>query len=426
MQIGAIRPGKPGRQGRGELTDPAPTNDVMPGAQRARGGSNQTGVRAYNERLALSLVRRHGALSKADLARLTGLSPQTVSVIMRSLEKDGLLVRDEPVRGRVGQPSVPMRLAADGAFSIGVKIGRRSAELVLMDFRGEIRASLAETYRWPEPQRIIAFALSAYEELTAELSERERERIAGIGVAIPFELWNWADEVGAPKGAMEAWRGIDLSRELGSRFPVPVFIENDATAACGAELVFGRGHEYSDFIYFFIGFFIGGGIVLDNALFPGRNGNAGAVGSMPVPGAEGRPTQLIDVASLHVLETELEAAGIDPSALWLSPDDWTGFGDVLERWIATTSRFLAHAIVAACSVIDFSAAIIDGGFPGEVRRRLVKATRREMTRLDLQGILTPAIIEGAAGSRARAMGGACLPLFSRYLIDLNVLFKEPA
>ena len=73
------------------------------------GGSNQVRVRAYNERLVLSLVRMHGEMSKADITRASGLSAQTVSVIMRSLEKDGLLLRGEPIRGRVGQPSVPMR-----------------------------------------------------------------------------------------------------------------------------------------------------------------------------------------------------------------------------------------------------------------------------------------------------------------------------
>ncbi len=77
-------------------------------------GSNQTAVRAYNERLVLSLVRRHGSMAKVDIARSTGLSAQTVSVIMRSLENDGLLVRGEPKKGRVGQPSVPLSLNPEG------------------------------------------------------------------------------------------------------------------------------------------------------------------------------------------------------------------------------------------------------------------------------------------------------------------------
>ena len=88
-------------------------------------GTNQSGMRAYNERLVLSIVRRDDGLAKSDIARLTGLSAQTVSVIVRGLEADGLLMRGEPVRGKIGQPSVPMRLVPEGAFFFGLKIGRR-------------------------------------------------------------------------------------------------------------------------------------------------------------------------------------------------------------------------------------------------------------------------------------------------------------
>ena len=98
--------------------------DGATGAQSGARGSNQSGMRAHNERLVLSLVRQHGALAKSDIARMTGLSAQTVSVIMRALEQDGLLLRGEPVRGRIGQPSVPMAIAPGGAYFLGLKIGR--------------------------------------------------------------------------------------------------------------------------------------------------------------------------------------------------------------------------------------------------------------------------------------------------------------
>jgi len=76
-------------------------------AGAASRGTNQTGVRLYNERLVLSLIRRHGELPKADIARMTGLSPQTISIITNALEADGLLLRGKPLRGKVGQPLVP-------------------------------------------------------------------------------------------------------------------------------------------------------------------------------------------------------------------------------------------------------------------------------------------------------------------------------
>ncbi|APO66189.1 ROK family transcriptional regulator protein [Rhizobium gallicum] len=388
------------------------------------GGANQVRVRAYNERLVLSLVRLYGSLSKADIARRSGLSAQTVSVIMRELEREGVLSRGEPVRGRVGQPSIPMHLNPDAVYSFGVKMGRRSADLVLMDFVGRIRMQLHRTYAYPQPDEILAFIISGIRELESRLDERQRSRIAGIGIAAPFELWNWADEVGAPEGAMEVWRGFDLQAEVAARVSHPVYLQNDATSACGAELVFGVGPSYPDFVYLFIGSFIGGGIVLNSAIFSGRTGTAGAIGPLPVRGKNGENRQLLDIASIFVLENMLREKGIDPEPLWYSADDWVDFGAPMETWIQDTAKALAQAIVAAASIIDFSAAVIDGGFPGWVRKRIVSATIREAAKLDLQGVVMPEIIEGVVGAQARAIGGASLPIFARYLTDQNVLFKE--
>ncbi|MBY5558710.1 ROK family transcriptional regulator [Rhizobium leguminosarum] len=397
---------------------------VPPPILNPAGGANQVRVRAYNERLVLSLVRLYGALSKADIARRSGLSAQTVSVIMRVLEKEGLLSRGEPVRGRVGQPSIPMHLNPDAVYSFGLKMGRRSADLVLMDFVGRIRMQLHRTYAYPLPDEILAFVTSGIRELEERLDDKQRGRIAGLGIAAPFELWNWAEEVGAPAGAMEVWREIDLQADIASRVSHPVFMQNDATSACGAELVFGVGPSYPDFVYFFIGSFIGGGIVLNSAIFSGRTGTAGAIGPLPVRGKNGETMQLLEIASIFVLENMLRERGIDPEPLWYSADGWVDFGEPMEAWIQDSAKALAQAIVAAASIVDFSAAVIDGGFPDWVRSRVVQATIDEAAKLDLQGVVMPEIIEGAVGAQARAIGGASLPIFARYLTDQNVLFKE--
>ena len=98
------------------------------------GGATPNRMRNHNERLLLSIIQRSGALPGSDIARLSGLSPQTVSVILRKLEQDGLVVRNEPQRrGGVGKPSVPMGLAAEGLLSVGLKIGRRTADLLITD-----------------------------------------------------------------------------------------------------------------------------------------------------------------------------------------------------------------------------------------------------------------------------------------------------
>lgn len=379
-------------------------------------GTNQSGMREHNERLVLSLVRRHGSLAKSDIARMTRLSVQTVSVIMRQLEKDGFLLRRPPQRGRVGQPSIPMALNPDGAYFIGLKIGRRSAELVLIDFVGGIRSTHRLPYRYPDPGTAVDFVASSIRELRAALTPEQDSRIAGLGIAMPFQLWNWADAAGAPRMAMDEWRYRDIRSDIQALCDFPVYLDNDATSACGAELVFGKSNDLRDFVYFYIGAFAGGGIVLDGRLYSGPTGNAGALGSMPVPGANGAPVQLIDLASITVLEKALDAADRDASPLWSSPQDWGDLGPELDIWVEKAGTALAYAIVSAASVIDFEAAVIDGWMPVAIRQRLVEAVSHALPRIDAEGLNLPTVREGTIGINARAMGAASLPLSERYLV----------
>ena len=389
-------------------------------------GTHQPGLRAYHSRLLLSLIRRHGSLPKAEIARQTGLSAQTVSVIIRELEQDGLLVKEKPQRGKVGQPLVPFSLNPEGAYFIGLKIGRRSGDLALLDLSGKVRAKLHQAYTYPSPEGLIAFVKRSLDALTAELDAASKERIAGLGVAAPFELWNWQEEVGAPHEVLKAWRDFDLQRELAALCPWPVHFCNDATAACAGELVYGIGSRHRDYVYFFISYFIGGGVVLNGSLFAGQSGNAGALGSVPVPSRYDSSQQLIRCASLYLLERMLTRAGRDPSILWQSPDDWGEIGATLYRWIGDAAFSLARAVAATAAVIDFPTVIIDGAFPPAVREKLVARVREEMANVDRRGLAPFDILAGTIGSDARVLGAASLPLLANFAIDRNVLFKDVA
>lgn len=388
----------------------------LPAGDRFSRGTNQSGMRDLNERLVLSLVRQHGGLAKTDIARLTQLSAQTVSVIVRALETDGLLKRNEPVRGKIGQPSVPMSLDPEGAYFVGLKIGRRSADLVLIDFLGTAVAMRRLPYRYPLPDETVRFAAEGLREIRQGLSPRQSSRIAGAGIAMPFELWNWTDAAGASAEEMDQWRHRDIRAEVEALCGVPTYLQNDASSACGAELVFGKSPLPRDFIYFYLGTFPGGGIVLNGALYPGPTGNAGALGSMPVPGPEGQTLQLIDMASIAVLERSLNAAGKDAGQLWTNPADWGEPGRELEAWIDLAAAGIAHAIISACAVIDFQLAVIDGWMPVHVRARIVDAVARKMAEADHEGLKLPDVRQGTVGADARAFGAASLPLSERFLL----------
>ena len=383
-------------------------------------GVNQSGVRDHNVRLLLTLLQRHGPMAGSDLARLANLSPQTVSIIMREMEGEGLLARGIPVKGKVGKPSVPMRLAEGGVLSLGCKIGRRSAVLLLADFRGMVRQELRLTYNYPMPGPIFAFLREGIEAILAQCSPEERSRICGIGIGTPFELWRWSELVGAPAEEFASWRHVDYQAELARFTDLPVQVVNDATAGCQAEHIYGRGKEFRDYAYFFIGAFIGGGIVLNHSVYQGHQGNAGALGSLRSFGPQGESQQLIDTASIHLLEARLAENGHDPRELWTQPQDWSGFGRFVEPWIGRTAQELAKASLSVCAVIDFEAIVIDGAFPDVVKHELVERTRRYLNNQDMRGLIAPQIEAGAVGFNARAIGAATSPLFERYFLNGNL------
>lgn len=384
-------------------------------------GSNLVGVRAHNERLVLTLIRQRGPLPKAEIARLSGLSAQTVSVIMRALEADGLLIKGDPQRGRVGQPSIPMALNPRGAFFFGLKVGRRSLELVLTDFLGDIQNRIQLTHKYPSPDSVVRFALDGIGQLLAQISPEEQARVAGLGIALPFNLWEWAAPLGVQPEDMADWQFRDIRAEIQDHCAFPVLLENDASAACGAELVFGTHKPAADFLYFFVAFFIGGGVVVDNTLFSGRSGNAGAVGSMPVPTPNDTQGQLVDVASLALLEDALNHHNRKGDAIWISAEQWNIPEGILSHWISQAARGLAYASVSAVSLMDVQDIVIDGWLPKDVRAQLVEAVAQEVRSLRLAGITAPKIHEGSIGSDARSLGAASLPLSERYLVDRQTL-----
>jgi predicted NBD/HSP70 family sugar kinase len=174
----------------------------------------------------------------------------------------------------------------------------------------------------------------------------------------------------------------------------------------------------------FIGSFIGGGVVLNGHLFPGRTGYSGAIGPLPVRAADGGFQQILHSASIYVLADKLKRVGIDPKVLWTDPDDWGDLGAPLADWIASAGQDIAQAVVAAVSIIEFGSIVIDGAFPKSVRAALVQTIRTAIARFDLQGLPPITVVEGTVGSGAREIGGACLPLLANFTRDREVLFKE--
>jgi predicted NBD/HSP70 family sugar kinase len=110
--------------------------------------------------------------------------------------------------------------------------------------------------------------------------------------------------------------------------------------------------------------------------------------------------------------------------MWSAPDAWEDFGTHLEGWIEDVASALARASVAAISVIDFEAILIDGAMPAAVRDRLTARTAQIFSGLDRRGLSDVVIVPATIGADARAIGGAALPLIKNFARDRELVFKD--
>ena len=410
----------------------APSDSKPSPAHEARAhlrprGSSQGGLGQYNERVVLQAVRLHGAVPSADIARLTGLTAQTVSMITKRLLDDGYLLKGAPQRGKVGQPSVPLSLDPDGAYAIGIKVGRRQLDTLLVDFTGQPRARWSMPYRFPDPDDVLAEIRRRLAAIRRRLGPDGRARVEGIGLAAPLGLSGWQSLLGIEPALAQRWGRIDLREAVAQLGEWPVESMKDTAAACVAELVAGRGRAIHSFLYIFIDTFIGGGLVIDSHLRAGITGNAGAIGSMPLGVATEAPgplvAQLLSVASLHSLERAWADAGLpelgtDSARVLDAP--WR---DITQAWLERASLAIAHTINSAACLLDIEGVIIDGTVAPRLLAALIEAVADATRRYNWEGVNAPHVLPGTIGADAAALGGALLPLHANYAPDRDLFLK---
>lgn len=406
--------------------DPAALNAAAPPAPPIKPrGSNHVGMRQFNERVVLQTLRTHGPTPKAELARLTGLTAQTIGLITSRLDEDGLLLKGEPVRGKIGQPSVPLYLNPDGAFSVGIKVGRRNADWLLVDFSGHVRERRQLAYDFPDVDVLLPALKHNLNGLLDSLGPL-RDRVVGVGVATPFQLGGWHRMLGLSDEQADAWNRLDLTAEVQAMTDLPVGFARDTVAATVAELVQGRGQALPNFLYLFVDTFVGGGLVLNSHIHRGVHGNAGAVASVPLHAAThtGTPAQLLEQASVWTLERRFQAKGLDVMAAYDERALLPPWLPHTQTWLDDSALALAQLVVSATALLDMDAVVVDGSIAQPLLQRLLQRTEAALLRYDWQGLFEPpTLLQGSMGPDARALGGALLPLHACFAPDRDVFLK---
>lgn len=405
---------------------------VRPSRATGGQGSKSALVGDFNERVVLTTLRRFGPASKAELARLVGLTSNTAGVIVRKLEGSGLIRTLGKRYGGRGQPATMLELDPDGAFSIGLRVDRDGLETVLVDLGGTL---LDRTVRQglPSPGEAVREVAADVARYKSQIGADRDARIAGVGVALPYNLGSWLTELGLPAEQFQPWDDFDLQGALTEATELPVVVENDGSAAAVGELLYGFGRSADDFLYVFIGPATGGGVVLAGDYVRGSRGNAGDLGVMPVapsrlasapPAATGW-TILMARASINALVRHARHHGITVGG----PDDVVSLaqGDghkAVAEWLEDASQALVGPLLTCAQLLDLPSVVIDGDLPPPLLERLLRRTGELMASAVAESREAPDLVAGALGRDAGAVGAASLPLHRSFSPTRGVLTGE--
>ncbi|SDU21175.1 ROK family transcriptional regulator [Jiangella alkaliphila] len=226
----------------------------------------------------LAALGTSGPLSRTDIARTLGVSPATVTQIVKDLLARGLVAEVEHRPSRGGRPAVLLGLVGSAGRALGAKVAADHVAVVDVRLDGQVRQS------WDRP--FDAMAADAPDRLVdllrplVEAPAGDDAPILGVGVGVPGAVDD--QEAGAVDAPTLGWRRLALGARLRAALPVPVLVENDVNALAVAERLYGRGREHRNFLVVTIGRGVGAGLVVDGSVYRGAGGGAGEFGHFPV------------------------------------------------------------------------------------------------------------------------------------------------
>lgn len=380
-------------------------------------GTNLERAGDYNLRTVLQAIRLGGETTRVELAQQTGLTAPTIANITGRLSEMGLIQSAGRRIGGRGQPAMRLVINPDGAFGVGLTIDRDHLTLVTLDLAGEVRSRVTREIAFALPDDVIAFVEA---ELDGAIRSGgvDRERVLGLGVAIPDEI----GMIGARDrpAAYDAWAQADIAALLETSVPWPIHVDNDAAAAALGEAQCGTVFEHPSFFYLLISVGLGGGPVFDRTYHRGATHRSGEIGLMPDDTA-GAGALVQDTVSLSALQARLAAAGFPDRGIEHLVDLSAGAAPVVDQWLADCARSLTAPLIAINCLINPDAILIGGRLPMPLIRRLAERLTDALSAVPLPAHAQ--ILPAVMAEDAPAIGAAILPFLDHVLPSDAILIQ---
>ena len=361
----------------------------------------------------MGLIRDRGPVSRAQIARDSGLSKPTVSLALSSLESARLVREAGRSTGGKGPSAVLYELNPSAGWVVGIDVGRDWIRAAIADLTGTIVSRRDERARVRSAAGLLHQIGDVAHGLATDAGIRWRQvTVATVGspgvfhpeigqVALAHSLPGWGRQ-----GLVEAVR-----RELGTN----VLLENDVNLAALGEQWHGLGREVEDYVYLHLGTGVGMGIVIGGDLYRGHSGAAGEVGYLPLAGTDPvRPRRrrrgaLDETAGASAVVDRAQRLGMAPPLTAKRVFEAAREGDAKARKVvAYEADRIALTVAAAAAVLDPELVILGGGIGsnGDLLLEPVAAKLRAMSpfrpRIELSSLREDATLHGAVWQALQA------------------------
>jgi predicted NBD/HSP70 family sugar kinase len=378
-----------------------PPGGPLPNGQAARPPL----IRAMNEQLLLEHIRLSGPYSRADLARVSGLSKPTVSLALANLERAALVREAGQRTGVPGRSALLYEVRPDAGFVLGLDIGHQFLRGALADLSGEIRIRSSRKASASSVSGRVAELVSLADDICAEAGV-PRDRVTQTVIGSPGVYDPRRDSM-ALTGGMPGWNRPAALAGLREAFGPGLAVENDVDAEALAERAHGHGQDADSFAFVHVGSGIGMGLVIGGKLHRGAHGVAGEIAFLPladdheVDRGEARRRGVLEaVAAASAVVRQARRAGMRGPVSARRVFEAAARGDARASGVvAEEARLVACAICCVIAVADPQLIVLGGGigqapgFAAAVTQSL-RAVAPVLPEVKVSALGTDAVVDG--------------------------------
>ena len=362
-------------------------------------------IRAMNEQLLLERIRLSGPYSRADLARVSGLSKPTVSLALANLERAALVREAGQRTGVPGRSALLYEVRPDAGFVLGLDIGHQFLRGALADLSGEIRIRSSRKASASSVSGRVAELVALADDICAE-GGIARDRVTQTVIGSPG-VYDPRRDAMALTGGMPGWNRPAALAGLREAFGPGLAVENDVDAEALAERAHGHGQDADSFAFVHVGSGIGMGLVIDGKLHRGAHGVAGEIAFLPladdqeVDRGEARRRGVLEaVAAASAVVRQARRAGMRGPVSARRVFEVAARGDArASAVVAEEARLVACAICCVIAVADPQLIVLGGGIgqaPGfaEAVTQSLRAVAPVLPEVKVSALGTDAVVDG--------------------------------